>query len=56
LDKVWSDEDFIDLLQQVRAKVGINNLQKFPATWASEHGATDPEIEIRERWKGSKNG
>jgi hypothetical protein len=23
---------------------------------ASEHGATDPEIEIRGRWKGEKNG
>jgi hypothetical protein len=58
LDKVWKDEDFIDLLpQQVRGKVGTHSLWKFPTTWASaEHGATDPEIEIRGHWKGSKNG
>jgi hypothetical protein len=31
-------------------------LRKFPATWAAEHGATDPEVEIRGRWKGHKNG
>jgi hypothetical protein len=57
LDKVWKDEDFIDLLQQVRGKVGTHSLRKFPATWASEqHGATNPEIEIQGHWKGSKNG
>jgi hypothetical protein len=57
LDKVWKDEEFINLLQQVRGKVGTHSLRKFPPTWASEYGATtDPEIEIRGRWKGSKNG
>jgi hypothetical protein len=56
LDKVWKDEEFMDLLQQVRGKVGTHSLWKFPASWASEHGATDPEIEIQGCWKGSKNG
>jgi hypothetical protein len=53
LDKVWKVQEFIDLLQQVRGKVRTHSLRKFPATWASKHGATDPKIEIRGRWKGS---
>jgi hypothetical protein len=56
LGKMWKHEEFQELLRQVRVLVGTDSLRKFPATCAAEHGATDPQVEIRGRWKGHKNG
>ena len=56
LKKCWNDPEFRRLLAQVRGGVGSHSLRKFPATWAAEHACSDPEVEIRGRWKGKKNG
>ena len=56
LRNVWGDEEFLELLAQVRGSIGSHSLRKFAATWAAEHACSDPEVEIRGRWKGKKNG
>jgi len=56
LRQCWKNPDFQQLLAQVRGSLGSHSNRKFPATWCSEHGCTDAEVEIRGRWKGKKNG
>jgi hypothetical protein len=35
--------EFQEMLRQVLGLVGTDSLKKFPATWATEHVATDPK-------------
>jgi hypothetical protein len=56
LKACWRNEDFQELLAQTRGSVGTHSLRKFPATWCSEHGASQDDVEIRGRWKGSSSG
>jgi len=53
LGACWKNDEFQELLRQTRGSVGTHSLRKFPATWCSEHGASQNDIEIRGRWKGS---
>ena len=56
LGKVWKHPEFKQLLAQVRGEVGTHSVRKFPATFAAENGCSEPEVEIRGRWKGHKSG
>ena len=54
---VWKkNEEFQRLVAQTGGSLGTHSVRKFPATWASRNGAQQPEIEVRGRWKGSRNG
>jgi hypothetical protein len=56
LRQCWSDPEFLELMAKVKGSLGSHSNQKFPATWCAENGSADPEVEIRGRWKGNKNG
>ena len=57
LRTLWSkNPEMLQLLALTRGSLGSHSLRKFPATWCSEHGCSDREVEIRGRWKGQKNG
>jgi hypothetical protein len=56
LRQCWNRPDFQELLAQIRGSLGSHSNRKFPATWCAENGCNDPEVEIRGRWKGKKNG
>jgi hypothetical protein len=56
LDTTWKDDGFKTLMGQVRGSIGSHSLRKFPSTWASQHGISQDDIEVRGRWKGGKNG
>jgi Transcriptional activator of glycolytic enzymes len=56
LKKQWSSREFKDLVAEVRGSIGTHSIRKFASTWASEHGCTYNEVEIRGRWKGGRNG
>jgi hypothetical protein len=56
LRKCWKNPEFVELLTQVKGSLGSHSVRKFPATWCSEHGCPDNEVEVRGRWKGKKNG
>ena len=42
-------------MKRTPGSLGSHSLCKFPATWATQTGASQDEVEIRGRWKG-KNG
>lgn len=56
LRQCWAKPEFQEIMAQVRGSLGSHSNRKFPATWCAEHGCADPEVEIRGRWKGKKNG
>jgi hypothetical protein len=56
LRQCWSDPEFLELMAKVKGSMGSHSNHKFPATWCAENGSSDPEMEIRGRWKGNKNG
>jgi hypothetical protein len=56
LRQCWSDPEFLELMAKVKGSLGSHSNRKFPATWCAENGSSDPEVEIRGRWKGNKNG
>lgn len=56
LAKLWKDPEFRLLSCHTQGTLGTHSLRKFPATWCAQHGCSDPEVEIRGRWKGKKNG
>lgn len=56
LSKLWKNPEFRRLSAQTPGSLGTHSLRKFPATWCAQQGCSDPEIEIRGRWKGKKNG
>jgi hypothetical protein len=56
LHQCWSDPDFLELMAKVKGSPGSHSSHKFPATWCAENGSPDPEVGIRGRWKGNKNG
>lgn len=56
LRSLWNNDEFQEILRDVRGSLGTHSLRKFPATWAAENGCTLYECEIRGRWKGKRNG
>lgn len=56
LRQCWATPEFQEILVQTRGFLGSHSNRKFPATWCAEHGCSEPEVEIRGRWKGKKNG
>jgi hypothetical protein len=56
LRQCWSDPEFLGLMVKVKGSLGSHSNCKFPATWCAENGSSDPEVDIRGRWKGNKNG
>jgi hypothetical protein len=56
LRQCWSDPEFLELMAKVKGSLGSHSNHKFPVTWCAENGSSDPEVEIRGRWKGNKNG
>jgi hypothetical protein len=56
LRECWAVPEFIDISSLVRGSLGSHSNRKFPATYCAENGCPDPEVEIRGRWKGKKNG
>lgn len=57
LRSIWrSNHDMINLLRLTTGQVGTHSLRKFPATYATERGCTQYEVEIRGRWKAKRNG
>ena len=56
LKTIWKRRAFQELAREVRGDIGTHSIRKFATTWCAEHGITPPEIEIRGRWKGARNG
>jgi hypothetical protein len=56
LRQCWSDPEFLELMAKVKGSLGSHSNHKFPGTWCAENGSSDPEVGIRGRWKGNKNG
>jgi len=56
LKRTWKSDEFKAMAELVRGSIGTHSIRKFAVTWAGEHGCSDPEVETRGCWKGSKNG
>jgi hypothetical protein len=56
LRQCWSDPEFLELMARVKGSLGSHSNRKFPATWCAENGRSNPEVDIRGRWKGNKSG
>jgi hypothetical protein len=56
LRQCWCDPEFLELMAKVKGSLRSHINCKFPATWCDENGSSDPEVEIRGRWKGNNNG
>ena len=56
LKRIWAKREFKELAGEVRGEIGTHSIRKFASTWASEHGMSPSEVEIRGRWKGGRNG
>jgi hypothetical protein len=56
LRKYWAEPECVALLSKIKGSLGSHSNRKFPAMWCAENGCTDPEVGVRVRWKGGKNG
>jgi len=56
LKNAWKDPEFQEIFRSYGGSIGTHSLRKFPATWATENGCNQSQVETRGRWKGKKNG
>jgi hypothetical protein len=56
LKNAWKDPEFQELMRTFKGSLGTHSLRKFPATWATENGCNQTQVETCGRWKGKKNG
>lgn len=57
LRKIWKENpEMQELIRSTGGALGSHSIRKFGATWCSEHGCADIEVEVRGRWRGKKNG
>jgi hypothetical protein len=47
LRRTFKHDETKALIAQFRGDLGSHSVQKFPATWAAEHGASQDHVEIR---------
>jgi hypothetical protein len=55
LCQCWIEPEFIELMVKVKGSLGSHINHKVPATWCAGNDSSDPEGEIRGRWKGTNN-
>jgi hypothetical protein len=46
----------MELVAKVKGSLISHSNRKFPAPWCADNGSSDPEVEIRGRWKGKNKG